>query len=792
MKIIQLAIRSLMHFRVYALVNIVGLGLSLACFMLICRFVYSEVMTDHYIDQLDRLYITAWEEENVNKTHIAGWPDYASPNPIHDKDVEIVTVLYNYGWGQIRVDDVSYGVRSFAVDSNYLKLITLPILRRSKPDFFHAPGDAVISEELALRLFGDKDPLGETFSSSKGDLLTVVGVFGRPEGKVSVWYDLLQSSTAEDAGIMASHSLVLLNEHVNSKEFNKRYDQYQKAGNDENRYRLKLIPYKDLYWEPGFRHYFKDKLEGKKTDLLLLSVMALFLFVIGLFNFINVYTVLMLKRGREFGMKKVFGANGRQVATQIYTENLVMVAVALLFSWALVEVGTLLVRQYTSLMIFPDVGFDLLLSFAILFLLPLITGLYPFLRYNYSRPVTSLRSVSRTGNMAISRSFFLCAQYVITMVLTICSLFFVRQLNYMLAADVGYNTENIIQTSPISSPSGNNMAVWTKYLQGEHYLRTSLKNSPLFTDYAFIAPPMEYNAENVYEARLPGGKTKSVQFYWSNERYFRMLKVKLIEGRLWDDTRDQLEDFTVIINRSAMQELEITDWENATITIPRFNVYSSSFAKEAKPEYRVIGVIEDFHTGHLSQKKRPMAFQYFESSPHNGVLIEIAPGRKQEAIAYLSECYKEISGDGMSYTFLEDRVKALYDEDKQLTQVLTFFAVIAILISSMGLFSLSLFDIQERFHEVAIRKVNGASSVTVVHLLLRKYYLLLGIAFLVAAPVSGLLITKYLEGFAYKASFAWWLFAVALLLTAVISLFTLIFQIRKAASANPAEVIRSE
>jgi len=760
--------------------------------MLICRFVYGEVMTDHYIDRLNQLYMTVWEAENSKTIYVSRFPDYVSPNPINDKDVEKVSNFYLYTKTQVTIDEVSYGVTCFAVDSNYLDLITFPILSRSKPDLLRAPGEAVISEELAFRLFGDKDPLGETMKSAKGDLLTVTGVFGIPKEKVSFYCDMLETSTPDDAGIVRCNTFVLLNKRVSAEEFNKRYSQYQKVGwEDDTRFRLRLVPFKDFYWDKDLsRELFIPG--GNKSYIVLLSIMAFLLLVIGLFNFINVYTVLMLKRGREFGMKKVFGANTRQVATQIYTENLFMVAVALLLSWALVEVGTLVVRQYTTFVIYPDVRFDLLLSFGILFLLPLITGLYPFLRYNYSKPITSLRSVNRGGGMVISRSFFLCAQYTVTMVLVLCSLFFIRQLNYMLNADIGYNTENIIHTSPLNLPSGNNMAVWTKYLQGEHYLKTSLKNSPLFTNYAFTAPPMDYNINNVYETRIPGGKPKSIQFYWSNERYFQMLKVKLIEGRLWDDTRDQLDDFTVIINESAKKELEITDLENATISIPHFNVYSSSFAKDAKPEYRVIGVIEDFHAGHLSKKKMPMAFQYFESSPQSGVLIEIAPGKKQEAIAYLSECYKEISGDGMSYSFLEDKVKALYDEDKQLTQVLTFFAVIAILISSMGLFSLSLFDIQERFHEVAIRKVNGASSLTVIHLLLRKYYLLLGIAFLIATPVSWLLITKYLEGFAYKASFAWWLFAVALLLTAVISLFTLIFQIRKAASANPAEVIRSE
>ena len=149
-------------------------------------------------------------------------------------------------------------------------------------------------------------------------------------------------------------------------------------------------------------------------------------------------------------------------------------------------------------------------------------------------------------------------------------------------------------------------------------------------------------------------------------------------------------------------------------------------------------------------------------------------------------------GGSFEYSFIEDEHKALYQKDRQLTVVYSVFALIAILISSLGLFSLSLFDVQQRYREIAIRKVNGATTSVVMRMLLIKYYKLLGIAFLIASPIAWLAINRYLEDFAHKAPVSWWIFAVALLITAGISLATLIWQIRKAARTNPAEAIKAE
>ena len=170
----------------------------------------------------------------------------------------------------------------------------------------------------------------------------------------------------------------------------------------------------------------------------------------------------------------------------------------------------------------------------------------------------------------------------------------------------------------------------------------------------------------------------------------------------------------------------------------------------------------------------------------------IVPGKRQEAILFLQKLHEETVGGEFFYSFAEDEIKAIYKEDKKVTSIYTTFALIAILISSLGLFGLSLFDVQQRYREIAIRKVNGATTAIIMQMLLRKYYKLLAIAFLIATPVSWLAIHKYLENFAHKASISWWLFAVAIVITGSISLLTLIWQTRRAARMNPAIAIKNE
>jgi ABC-type antimicrobial peptide transport system permease subunit len=200
--------------------------------------------------------------------------------------------------------------------------------------------------------------------------------------------------------------------------------------------------------------------------------------------------------------------------------------------------------------------------------------------------------------------------------------------------------------------------------------------------------------------------------------------------------------------------------------------------------------VKDFDYLHLSQKSDPVIFYFSKGSPYDPLIASIVPGRTQDAIAFLQNLHEETVGGEFTYSFVEDEVNEMYKEDKKIASIYSFFTFIAIFISTLGLLSMSLFDIQQRRKEIAIRKINGASLYDVIRLLLKKYLWSVAGSFIIAAPVALFAINRYLEDFAHKAPVSWWLFAVAVVITAGISLLTLIYQTLKAAGQNPANVVK--
>ena len=224
---------------------------------------------------------------------------------------------------------------------------------------------------------------------------------------------------------------------------------------------------------------------------------------------------------------------------------------------------------------------------------------------------------------------------------------------------------------------------------------------------------------------------------------------------------------------------------------PRFWYRSGENWNEI-PSYDIIGVVEDFRTGHLSGGNQPVVFIY-QDSWRDFTFLSIAPGKRKEAIAFLSDLYQEAVGRGdFEYSFITDEIARLHEEDRKVTRIVITFALIAIVIACLGLFGLSLYDIRQRYREIALRKVHGAQVADICRLLLRKYFVLLGAAFVTGAAVAYVAIHRYMENFPHHAPLSLWIFLVAGLTVAVIALLTVLWQIRRASQVNPAEVMKRE
>jgi hypothetical protein len=318
--------------------------------------------------------------------------------------------------------------------------------------------------------------------------------------------------------------------------------------------------------------------------------------------------------------------------------------------------------------------------------------------------------------------------------------------------------------------------------------------SPLFSQWTYGKSPNEFTNYG-YPFKLPDGENKAINLNSTSENWLRLFDIQLVAGRLWDDEIDTFYDYSLIVTESVLKLFGITDFSNALLQ-PERRLWTSLLRPEEEmktnPPYQIIGVVRDFDYLHLSQKPTPVAFTYSKASKESPLIANIVRGRTAEAIEFLRNLHEETVGGEFVYSFVADEIHGMYREDKKIATIYSVFTFIAIFISTLGLFSMSLFDIRQRRKEIAIRKITGATFHDIILLLLKKYFWSVAISFVIAAPVARFAISRYLEDFANKAPVSWWLYAVAVIATVGISLLTLIFQTQKAANQNPADTVKWE
>lgn len=805
MKLFKIAVRSLVHYKLYSFINVLGLTLSLTCMIIIFRYVYSELTTDRFNRNLDRIFITTMERDThpgrlqfggiYNPNREPAFVDL-SKNPGVEKHALFIPMVNN----RLQIDNREYTVKLMIADSCFLQILDFPLATGQRN--LSRPEDAFVSEDFARKVFGDENPVGRKLHyPDMNKELTIVGVIGKPATQGAISFDVLISYHLVNFWVKRPNSLILLYPSVDYKQFNRQYAGFIDMAKWQEQIRYQLYPYKDLYFENEIWDHGSFK-HGKSVYVFILSAVGALLLLIGIVNYINIHTVVVLRRNKEYGMKKVFGAESGKVFFQLFLENLYLMLLSLIFSFVFADMLNPAIEKIFGIEQFPDGRFDGLLSVLLAVLLPAVTTIAPFLRYNYSPPVVSLRVVNTGGKLLFMRQFFLAFQYFITLTMITVSLFFVKQLHFMLHHDLGYRTKNIIKAPFLPEEDMATMSLSVEEFKAfqeknekvADELKQKMNASTLFEDWTFGSFPSEARGRT-FEFRTPNGEWKSTLLMNVDETWLRLFEIQLLQGRLWDNGSDSFYNYVGIVGESLLRQFEITDYETAELE-PRKRLWWSSTRKEEmsqNPPYRIVGVIKDFYTDHLSQKQPPTLFTFSGvARPYYPVVASFAPEHRKEVIAFLHKLHDELIGGEFTYSFIEDEIEAIYKEDRRIAVIYSVFTGIAILISILGLFGISLFDIRQRRKEIAIRKVNGALTQDIARLLLKRYFVLLSLAFIISLPVAGFAMHKYLESFAFQTPVSWWLFAVSGIITSAVSLLTLVWQIRKACSENPAEVVKTE
>jgi ABC-type antimicrobial peptide transport system permease subunit len=785
----------------YTVINLLGMTISLACAIIIARYVHSELTVDGFNTKLDRIYMTTREVSNhpgqiwtrgvYDESMEKGFVDF-----VESPGVEKRSRFMHFGNADIVIENQTYGADILVSDTVFLQILDYPVI--AGVNNIRRPEDAIITEAFAKKIFGSEDPLGKTFFyTAVNRTLTVTGIIRIPAWKSVISFDMLVSSQLAEHWSRMPISLVLLYPGVDYREINRQNSEFMEMAAWGYSIRYQLFPYRDVYFEKHVESYSVFT-HGNLTYVFILTGIGILLLLTGLVNYANINSVVMTRRNRELGMKKVFGAEGYSVFIQLILENLILILASLVIAFLLADELTPFMENRIGVMQYPNLQFDLRLSLALAIALPVLVSAVPFIRYRYFSPVRSLQSVNAGNRSLFSRRFFLCFQYCLTVGLITVSLFFVKQLNFMLDKDLGFRTHDVIRIPFVKShytaygmetqEEATNARNKRREMLDE--LKQKLNASPIIEHWCFGEFPVTDNYE--YSFKVEGGELQPAILMGVNDEWFKVFDVKLLEGRSWNSETDNLS-YNLMVNESTLKQFGVTDYSEGRLTPFRRLWWSYGNDEEMKtnPPNHIVGVVKDFHTAHLSKRLSPVVFWFSEGNYGKSLIASFAPERRKDVLEFLKTLYDELVHGEFTYTFIEDEIAKLYSDDKKVAVICTAFTGMAILISMLGLLGVSLFDIRQRRREIAIRKINGAMMKDVVRLLLKRYFGLLGVAFAISIPVTLFVILKYLENFAYKAPVSWWLFAIALAVTVVISLLTLTYQVYKAGTEPPAEVVKN-
>ena len=741
MKTLKYAARHLARAKAYTLINVIGLALSLGCFILLARYLHREYTVDTHCVDRGRVVIPMQDMDGNVLPSILN-PDWLLVDTLYLTDSQLqgrcrLILLQD---DQVRQGESIRQAHVLVADSTFFRFFRYPV--RVGEAALHTPTDAVLTEACARRFFGRANPVGQTLEYA-GKTLTVRGVIGEPDCKTTLHFGLVVSYDLSEHWNRMPWELLHVLPSVDLDAINRQAGVYRPVRNANDRVRLagQQIRHQYLTLE---EFYFDQTYFDEETRLMRGQ---------GNLRYLHLY-----------GIKKVFGLHRLPLFLQIYTENFLLCAAALLPAGALVEIGQPLLERLAGDTI-GYTAFDAWLCAGFLLLFPLLTSLYPYLRYNYRPPMVSIRTIGTSRQSIAVRMGFLFGQYLVTLLLLVLSVYFVHQLHTWLDTPPGFRTEGIVHAN--LSPRSHNF-----YMAGEEERQAEtgraqelghrIKSCP-YVDKAQKISKDGVLAKGFLSTLLNDrGEKVAMNMTFVPKGFFDFYGIPVLDGNL------EGEGYLMVLNRRAMEMFGYQNREEAFVRSESplwiFVDTKGNVVEGGTKLMPVAAVVEDYCNGHLSLGRQPMAYMV------QGTLIS----------------------DDFAFTPLADQVAAIYDDDRRVAWVSTAFALMAIVVSCLGLLGVSLFDLRQRYREIAIRKVNGAKRGDLYRLLFRKYAVVLGAAFAVSVPVAWYIVHRYTADFVVKAPLQWWMFFAALAVVALLSLGTLWWQVRRAASANPVDSLKRE
>jgi putative ABC transport system permease protein len=804
---LMVAWRNLLKNKIYSFLNITGLAVGLASFLLIALYMMDELSYDRYNTHADRIYrINSDIKLGGGELHLPVTSDMMGQLLIKDYPaIEQYTRIYNSNGNKLIKKGNVFIIenRVAHVDSTFFDVFTLPVISGNTHTALNEPNTVVITESTAKKYFGSTEVLGKTIETKddKNPLYKITAVIKDIPSNSHFHFDFMftMKNAGYQWGQLTSHNFhtyLLLKKGADYKQLEKKFDQYidkyvlpsvrqfikinsmdefKKAG---NRLEYSMIPLTQIHLHSD--RSFELSPSGNIQYVYIFAAVALFILLIACINFMNLTTARSAGRAKEVGIRKVLGTERRFLIFQFLTESTLMVIFSLILA---------IVIAYLVLPLFNDVAsksmslgslfspYILPLLIALPLVVGLLAGSYPAFFLSAFRPIEVLKGKLRLGSSSGGlRSVLVVFQFVTSIVLIVGTLVIYKQLNYIQTKDLGYSKDQVLTINNTYTLGDQATAFKNSVLQ-----MTGVQSGTLSS---FLPVSNSSRNDNTYfkEPTMDISGSIDMQAWRIDYDYLKTLGIQIIKGRGF--SKEYGSDSTaVIINETTEQFLGYADPIGKKI-------YKSDEPGKIEAS-TIIGVVKNFNFESLKQGIGPLSF--FLSKRSGMASFKVNTANVTVLINKIETLWKQMSpGMPFTYSFLDESFNEMYQSEQRVGKIAIIFSTLAILIACMGLFGLATFIAEQRTKEIGIRKVLGASVQGIVSLLSKDFLKLVAIAFVIAAPLSVWIMNRWLNDFTYRIQLAWWIVGIAGVLALLIALFTVSFQAIRAAVANPAKSLHSE
>lgn len=795
--LLKIAIRSILKDRTYTAINVLGLTIGITCSLFLLMYIIDELSYDRYHKNADNIYrivSNIKEPDNAFTWAVAQIP---LAEELRDNYPEVKNAVRFFGTGQTlyKHGDVEFTESDFFLaDSTAFDMFSYEWISGDIETALDNPFSIVVTEKIAKKYFGDvTKALGETLQNRQGENFKVTGVMKDVPLNSHFIFDALISRNTRPQfqgswGNFGVFTYIQLPELYDLNKMQASLDTVikQRVNPIFDQFNIKIKYEMQRITDIHLHSKIQDEAEagGDISYIYIFGAVAAFMLIIACINYMNLATARSATRAKEVGVRKVMGSQRVQLISQFLTESIVLAVAALVVSLILIYAllpafNALSSKQLPfNYILQPKVLFGLL---GIVLFVGIIGGSYPAFYLSGFNPVNVLKGkLASKGGSVLFRKALVVSQFAISIFMLISTLIVFDQLQFLRSKDLGFDKERVVRIRLSNNElRQKSQALVDRLKQVKEVAGVGMATS---------SPGLGIG-KNLMKVEDNEGKMvdRGVDQYSADFDFVKTMGMEIVQGR--DFSRDVASDTTyaVLVNESMVKRMAWTD------PIGKKFVFQGAGPNNEDIERRVVGVIKDYHQNSLYDAIEPLMIILNDNNYF--VFVRTEEGDVKQSLAGVEKAWKEIFPTyTFEFDFLDQDFNSQYQADEKRSQIFTAFSGLTIVIACLGLLGLAAFTTAQRTKEIGVRKVIGANVNSLILLVSKEFFLLVGIGLVLAIPGSWYFTESWLQNFAYRIELSgeWLTFVIAALLAFVITLLTVSFHVIRAASANPVTSLRDE